>query len=54
VHIENFDFVSLAADRTAITVYKLRAQAEVVDVSLIFSLKFREPELMVYIESQHA
>jgi len=54
VHIENFDFVSLAADRTAITVYKLRAQAEVVDVSLIFSLKFREPELMVDIESQHA
>jgi hypothetical protein len=36
VHIENFDFVSLAADRTTITVYKLPAQAAVVDISLIF------------------
>jgi hypothetical protein len=54
VHIENFDFVSLAAGRTTITVYKLPGQAEVADISLIFSLKFREQELMVDIESQHA
>jgi hypothetical protein len=54
VRVENFDFISLAADRTTITVYELPDQAEVIDVSLVISLKFREPDLMIRIESEHA
>jgi hypothetical protein len=54
VRVENFDFISLAAHRTTITVYELPDQAEVIDVSLVISLKFREPDLMIRIESEHA
>lgn len=52
LRVENLDFVSLASDRTTITVYKLPDEAEVIAVEMIVSLKFREPELMLHLESR--
>lgn len=52
LRVENLDFVSLASDRTTITVYKLPDEAEVIAVEMIVSLRFREPELMLHLESR--
>jgi hypothetical protein len=54
VRVENFDSMSLAADRTTITVDELPDRAEVIDVALIVSLKFQEPDLMLELESEYA
>ena len=45
VRVENLDFWSLSPDRRTVTVYELPDRAEVIDLELIVSLKFREPDL---------
>ncbi len=51
--VENLDFVSLLDDHRTVAVYTLPDEAEVVDLDLVVSLKFREPDLLD-IESQNA
>jgi len=54
VRVTNLDFVSLPGDRRTVAVYKLPDEAEVIDVSMIVSLKFREPDLMSEFKSHDA
>lgn len=45
VSVANLDFVSLPTDHRTLTVSTLPDQAEVIDVLLVVSLKFRESDL---------
>ena len=51
VTVENLDFASLLGDRRTIVVYTLPDEAEVINLDLVVSLKFREPDLMMDLES---
>jgi hypothetical protein len=46
ITVENLDFVSLLGDHRTIAVYTLPDEAEVIDLNLVVSLKFREPDLL--------
>lgn len=46
VGVANLDFISLSTDHRTLTVYELPDQAEVIDISMVVSLKFRESDLM--------
>jgi hypothetical protein len=54
VTVANLDFVSLLRDRRSVAVYELPDEAEVINLDAVVSLKFREPDLMIDIEAEHA
>lgn len=54
VRVANLDFVSLLSDRRTVAVYELPDEAEIIDLDMVVSLKFREPDLMVDVGSEHA
>jgi hypothetical protein len=54
VGIAHMDFVSLLGDRHTMAVYTLPDEAEVINLDLVVSLKFGEPDLMIDLESEHA
>jgi hypothetical protein len=51
VSVTNLDFVSLLGDHRSVAVFELPDEAEVINLDLIVSLKFREPDLMIDIET---
>jgi len=54
VRVTNLDFVSLLGDRRTVAIYALPDEAEVIDLNLVVSLKFREPDLMIDVDSTNA
>lgn len=54
VRVANLDFVSLLGDRHSRVVYTLPDAAEIFALEKVVSLKFREPDLMMNLESEHA
>jgi hypothetical protein len=54
IAVTNLDFVSLLGDRRCVAVYRLPGEAEIINSDTVVSLKFREPDLMIRIESEHA
>jgi hypothetical protein len=52
ITVKNLDFVSVSGDRRTVAVYTLPDEAEVIDLDLVVSLKFREPDLMVDIKAE--
>jgi hypothetical protein len=51
IRVKNLDFVSVLGDHRTVAVYTLPDEAEVIDLDLVVSLKFREPDLMVDVKS---
>src|SRR5438105_1114374 len=54
IRVANLDFWSLSADHRTVTVYELPDRAEAIDIALIVSLKFHEPELTADVSSTNA
>ena len=46
IEVQNLDFISLSPDLRTITVFTSPDEAEVIDLALVVSLKFREPDLL--------
>ncbi len=46
VVVKNFDYISLSPDHRVITLYGLGDEVEVIDIALIVSVKFRDPDLL--------
>jgi hypothetical protein len=54
VTVANLDFVSSLGDRRSVAAYELPDEAEVINLDAVVSLKFREPDLRIDIEAEHA
>ena len=54
VSVANLDFLSLSTDHRTLTVCTLPDQAEVIDVLMVVSLKFRESDLTTQLSSARA